>query len=239
MFILDFFKQNNKIENKDVSNKTLLYKGAYKYGHATYEYVNSKYFRIFNGKFSYKYTYQTRTKTKGEEIVAGNYTNNKKTGLWEYKCHEKNMKRNLKVEYIDGIQSGVYEYCRKGGFYEFEHDDNETYISTVMKNGRPVGKLKAFICNSMVVGECDLSGYPDGTWYMDMANDKKHLVCYEIWNHGLLDEYYYIDTTTGNRYDEKMDIFVKIECFIKYECYPIESIIKKGSTRWHGDIISR
>ncbi len=23
MFILDFFKQNNKIENKDVSNKTL------------------------------------------------------------------------------------------------------------------------------------------------------------------------------------------------------------------------
>ena len=232
MFMLSFLNQKKKVGKEDVKNKTFLYKGFYNHGNATYEYITTKYFRIFNGRFRYKYSYGKRA--KDQEVVIGNYSNNKKTGLWEYKFHENGVKRKLKVEYADGVPSGLYEYNRKGG----ENNDHRAYVYTTMKNGHPVGKFNAFFCNSTVVGECDSSGYPDGTWCMDMEGDENHIVYYEKWNHGQLMEFYYIDTTTGNRYDQKMDIFVKLKCFVKYECYPIESIIKKGSIRWHGDILS-
>jgi len=239
MFISKLFKNHSNVYDKYANNKTLLYKGAYHHGYATYEYVDFKYFRVFNGMFNYKNTYDTLTKTKGKEVVTGNYSNDKKSNHWEYICSERNVKMDLKIEYTRGIQSGLYEYRRKGDYYGFDGRNYNTYIHAIMRNGHLTGTIKAFIDNSLIVGECDSHGYPNGTWYMDMVSDNKHIKYYEVWDHGLMVDYYCIDTTTGNRYDKKIDILVKIKCFIKYECYPIESIIKKGSIRWHGDIMTK
>ena len=237
MFLLDLFKHNYKVYHQDANKKILLYNGSYCHGNATYEYIDSKDFRIFNGMFTYKNSFKTLNKNKGEEVVIGNYSNNKKIGLWKYRCSENNIKKKLKVEYTRGIQSGVYDYCRKGDYYGFHNHYHDTSIHLSMNNGHPIGMIKAFIDNSIVAGECDSHGDPNGTWCMNIENEARQY--YEVWNHGLLVDYYYIDMTTGNRYNEKIDILIKLNFFIKYECYPIERIIKKGSVRWHGDIIAR
>ena len=117
MFLLDLFKHNYKVYHQDANKKILLYNGSYCHGSATYEYIDSKDFRIFNGIFTYKNSFKTLNKNKGEEVVIGNYSNNKKIGLWKYRCSENNIKKKLKVEYTRGIQSGVYDYCRKGDYY--------------------------------------------------------------------------------------------------------------------------
>jgi hypothetical protein len=237
MFLLDLFKHKHKAHSKSANSKTQLYKGVYFHGNATYEYMDSKDFRIFNGIFTYKNDFKTLYKTKGEEVVIGNYSNNKKHGLWVYRCNDHHVKRNLKVEYVSGIQSGIYEYRRKGNYYGFRDNCSDTYIHLIMNHGHPSGMINAFIDNSIVSGECDSHGYPHGIWRTDIESEARQY--YEIWDHGLLINYYCIDTTTGDRYNEKIDVFIKIKCFVKYECYPIECIIKKGSIRWHGDILSK
>lgn len=239
LFLLDLFRHKHTVYEKDASNKTLLYKGSYSHGSATYEYKDSECFRIFNGIFTYRNTFKTLNKIKGKEVVTGSYSNNKKSDLWVYRCDENKIKRRLKVEYTHGLQSGIYEYHRKGSDYGFRRKDSDTYIHVLMNNGHPAGFVNAFIDNSVITGACDFHGYPDGTWRMNIENDTKHLIYYEVWNHGLMVDHYCIDTTTGDKYNEKIDIFIKIKCFVKYECYPIESIIKKGSVRWHGDIFTR
>ena len=239
MFLLGWFRHKHKVHDKDTNNKTLLYKGSYCHGNATYEYIDFKDFRIFNGIFTYRNYFKTLTNASGEEVVTGNYSNNKKSGLWVYRCNGNDVKRKLKVEYTRGIQSGIYVYFRKGNYYGFHNHYHDTSIHISMNNGHPIGQIKAFIDNDIISGECDSHGCPNGTWSMDIENEIKHLIYYEAWDHGVLVDYYYIDTTTGDRYNEKIDIFIKIKYFIENECYPLERIIKKGSIRWHGDIFTR
>ena len=170
------------------------YSGKFKSGYAVYTYKdNPEGGRIYEGKFVY---------TAGGYKVSGIFKNNMRDGLWTYKDSE----NILKVTYKEGVRDGTFFYQGIAG-----------KVNLTFKNNRIVGKVDligefswpveayALIVRVKLIGQCDETGYADGTWTVDATqyNGKIYRVTYK---NGYFIKSFEEDITTGDIKTYEMSI---------------------------------
>ena len=157
------------------------YSGHFKSGEATYTYYENDEGRVFEGEFCWKgpglkpgtYGYN------GDVEITGNFKNNKRDGLWVYTRTDNKRATGvniLKVNYIDGVPEGKYEYEETWGSHTLVH--GKISLSTSMKNGRPNGSVKIECPNSYIITGEYTQGTRTGVWKKEYPSGSYyHIVC--------------------------------------------------------------
>lgn len=221
---------------KSGSNGEFFYSGPYHDGKAAYHYYKSGDVRVYSGEFVFTRSYYNYPQGKTSEKTKGHFLDDKKEGRWEYRVRKRKMKRTLAVDYTKGCQNGLYSYRSVCRSRTIDMWNGETSLSVSMNNGHPVGKIEGHFDKEIFYGYFDDDGCPDGKWMLDMSRTSSHLIEYEVWSHGRLQDTYSIDMSTGARKKSQIHLLEFIMNFIYSECRPLESFIKKGSEVWNGDI---
>lgn len=221
---------------KSGSNGEFFYSGPYHDGKAAYHYYKSGDVRVYSGEFVFTRSYYNYPQGKTSEKTKGHFLDDKKEGRWEYRVRNRKMKRTLAVDYTKGCQNGLYSYRSVCRSRTIDMWNGETSLSVSMNNGHPVGKIEGHFDKEIFYGYFDDDGCPDGKWMLDMSRTRSHLIEYEVWSHGRLQDTYSIDMSTGARKKSQIHLLEFIMNFIYSECRPLESFVKKGSGVWNGDI---
>lgn len=205
------------------------YSGKFNGGYAVYTYKdNPEGGRIYEGKFVY---------TAGNYQASGNFKNNMRDGLWIYKDAE----NILKVNYKDGVRDGVFSYQGIAGKVNLTFKNNKI-VGKVNFEGEFSWPVEAYvlIVRGKLTGQCDETGYADGTWTVDATqyNGKIYRVTYK---NGYFIKSSEEDITTGDIETYEMSIAYNavegadkksLERFIDRGLIPFDvnySITKRGT----------
>lgn len=200
----------------NINAQIKVYSGAYSFGYetgkATYQYKEVDEDRIYQGFFKGTTDYTS---------ISGNYTNNKKNGLWKI-IRQHNWNYNFGLEtttlnFKDGNLSGEYHYINT--MSNDKDKQNLTKIDASYLDNHFIGyfhynekvyhlyknPFKGLYVNSTpVITECigqfDNNGYATGKWIFKRTDEKG--LCetiYKIFNMGVLCNSYGINNSTGEK----------------------------------------
>lgn len=224
-------------------NFNMVVSGFHFPGKATYTYKNANDgTRIYEGNFNFIRV--TRPNVCYDKVV-GKYHDNLKDGLWTYTNKTIGTTEQLKVYYSNGMVDGIYEYSK------IEKNVTKKSFKGVFKNGVPVGAISGKLIQAyfngkdyrfgigdgVFTGQTDEKGLPDGTWKFTSQD----YMYYEKWTHGVLDESYCIDNSTGDKYigGESSCICSDIYNMISHNPYYMEYWIDRGCAAWDGLILDK
>ena len=212
-------------------------------GKATYTYKNADDgTRIYEGNFNFISVIRPNA---CYYKATGKFHNDLKDGLWIYTNKSIGTTEQLKVHDSDGLVNGIYEYSKV--------TKNVTVKSFkgVVRNGALIGPfsgklIQAYfegkdfrfgIGDGAFTGQTDESGLPDGTWKFS----SQFYVYYEKWNHGILDESYCIENSTGDKYigGTSSNLCSEIYKMISTSSYYMEYWINRGCEAWDGMILDK
>lgn len=147
------------------------YSGEYEGGTAIYQYTeNQDYQRIFDGPFTYTANLNfIRNRNIGMEgndfIITGQFKNNLKTGIWNYKIKEylESKKSNyisntIKGQFENGFKTGIWNYVTKK---VIDSKSTESTINFSFNKSILVGKVQI---GERVDGNIDNNGNFIGPW---------------------------------------------------------------------------
>ena len=212
-------------------------------GKATYTYKNADDgTRIYEGNFSF--TRVIRPNVCYNKVV-GKYHNDLKSGLWTYTEKNIGTTEPLRVCYSEGIVDGIYEYSK------VEKNVTRKSFKGVIKNGVPIGPISGKLIQAyfkgkdqrfgigdgVFTGQTDEEGLPNGAWKFT----SKYYVYNEKWKHGVLEESYCIENSTGDKYigGKSSCICSEISTMIMNSPRYMEYWIKRGCDAWDGVILDK
>lgn len=212
-------------------------------GKATYTYKNADDgTRIYEGNFNFIDVIRPNV---CYYKVVGKYHNDLKHGLWTYINKSIGTTEQLKVCYAKGYVDGLYEYSK------LEKNVMTKSFKGVVRNGVPIGPISGKLIqayfegkdsrfgigNGAFTGQTDENGLPDGTWKFT----SKYYVYYERWSHGVLNESYCIENSTGDKYIGGKSSCLCNEIYEMISRNPIymEYWVDRGCKAWDGLIMNK
>lgn len=212
-------------------------------GKAIYTYKNADDgTRIYEGNFSF--TRVIRPNVCYDKVV-GKYHNDLKSGLWTYTSKTIGTTELLRVCYSEGIVDGIYEYSK------VEKNVTRKSFKGIIKNGVPIGPISGKLISAffegkdqrfgmgdgVFTGQTDEEGLPNGAWKFT----SKYYVYNEKWEHGVLEESYCIEKSTGDKYvgGKSSCICSEISEMIRNSPRYMEYWIKRGCDAWDGVILDK
>lgn len=213
---------------------------------ATYTYKNAEDgTRIYQGNFTWScISSQTLYKK-----IAGRFHDDCKEGLWTYIDKAPSETKTLKINFKEGYRNGIYEYT-----YTTSKGMVKESLKTTMKNGIMVGPIsgrtvqyvyqhgdRGVMGQGVFSGQTDEDGLADGSWKLTMKlGDGSTREFYDKWEHGVIKECYYIDSTTGDKENIDGGIPSVISDIVRNAPYQLEKMIDRGSDRpWEGILLDK
>ena len=181
------------------------YSGDFKKGKATYSYYeNSNYERIYEGKFSYKYF--VNYNHYQNVIISGEFSNNLKSGIWQYKGYDEpnsnsNDQLTINGSYIKGKKNGKWSLKRVA---LFPLNKNNSFTQEMILNFKNDTLINDFSYtnskeNISIKGKFNRIGNYDGEW-RSVGNILEDI---RVYRNGFLTFRLLKNKATGEVYDKK------------------------------------
>jgi formylglycine-generating enzyme required for sulfatase activity len=170
------------------------FQGTYENGTATYQYYeNANYERIYQGSFKYKGVVMDGLKGKLNLTIVGQYTNNKKEGLWTYTLADPILTG------VTEVITGNYSNGNMEGEWTSNTKVNKTKkvfksTSAIFKNNKLFGEInysyKVYTFKDYaaitIKGSFNDSSYYNGTWLTTYAKGNIQYEETRKYNNGVL-----------------------------------------------------
>ena len=213
------------------------YTGDYLDGKAVYYYdMDLGDRRVYEGLFRYVKKAYDYSSGKTVYMVRGNFCRNRRSGRWRFSRKNSHGKRILYVDYVNGMQTGLYHYKSTGDYFGIGLKGGSVSLVLSMRDGKPAGDVSGRFAEGLLTARFDDDGLPDGEWKMDMSVIGACRIDYEIWGHGTLVDAYSVDTPTGERHVHPVRIGFFLQIFIHKYCASLEGLFEKGTNIWSGDL---